>query len=71
MSNDFYKFCADTLLSELFHLYRENISSQFREKCISVINKILAVMPSEIAAEKIDPLALAQLVDQVLATGTG
>ena len=71
MDSQFFEFCASTLLKKLFFLYRENIGQQFREKCIGLIDKILAVMPAEIAREKIDPISLAQLINQVLATGSG
>ena len=55
-------FCANTLLSKLFYLYRENIGSTFREKCIGIIDKVLAILPGEVAQESIDPRALAELV---------
>lgn len=71
MSLDFFEFLASTLLPKLFYSYRENVGQQFREKCISIIDKVLAVLPDVVATEKIDPVSLAQLVNQILATGTG
>lgn len=71
MDSDFFEFCASSLLLKLFYLYRENIGHQFREKCISLIDKILAVLPNEVVQQRIDPVSLAQLCRQILATGTG
>lgn len=71
MSPDFFEFCASTLLHKLFILYGEIIGHSFREKCITIIDKILAVLPNEVAHAKIDPSSLAELVLQILASGTG
>ena len=70
MHVEFFEFLASTLLPKLFRLYKENVGQQFREKCISIIDKVLAVLPDAVATEKIDPTSLAQLVNQILATGT-
>ena len=67
----FYEFLASSLLPKLFFLYRVNVGQNFRERCISIIDKVLAALPDTIATEKIDPVSLAQLVNQILATGTG
>ena len=59
MSVEFFEFGASTLLPKLFRLYRENVGQQFREKCISIIDKVLAVLPDTVATEKINPVQLA------------
>lgn len=71
METNFFEFLAETLLPKLFFLYRINVGQTFRERCISIIDKALAALPDAIATEKIDPVSLAQLVNQILATGTG
>ena len=71
MNQEFFEFCASTLLRKMFILYNEIIGHTSREKCITIIDKILAVLPNEVAHEKIDPISLAELVLQILATGTG
>ena len=71
MAPQFFEFCASTLLLRMLRMYRENIGQQFREKCISIIHKILAVLPDSVVQERIDPISLAQLVLQILASGTG
>lgn len=59
MDNSFFEFLASTLLPKLFFLYRVNVGQSFRERCISIINKVLAVLPDAVATEKIDPVSLA------------
>lgn len=59
MDAQFFEFCSSLLLQKLFYLYRENIGHQFREKCISLIDKTLAVLPNEVVHERIDPVSLA------------
>lgn len=71
MNQEFFEFCASTLLKKIFTLYGEIIGHTSREKFITIIDKILAVLPNEVAHEKIDPISLAELVLQILATGTG
>ena len=71
LETNFFEFLAETLLPKLFFLYRINVGQTFRERCISIIDKALAALPDAIATEKIDPVSLAQLVNQILATGTG
>lgn len=55
MGEDFFEFCAVTLLSRLFSLFCDNMSKIFREKCICIIDKILAITPQAIVQLKIDP----------------
>jgi len=43
-------------------LYKEIIGQSFREKCISIIDKVLAVTPNEVVQNKINPNSLAELV---------
>jgi len=71
MNQEFFEFCASTLLKKLFILYGEIIGHTSREKCITIIDKILSVVPNEVAHNKIDPSSLAELVLQILASGTG
>ena len=59
MNAQFFDFCANTLLKKLFRMYRENISTYFRERCISLIDKILAVLPNDVVQDRIDPVSLA------------
>jgi len=56
MNVEFFEFCASTLLPKLFRLYRENVGQLFRENCISIIDKVLAVLPDAVATDKIDPV---------------
>jgi hypothetical protein len=59
MSATFFEFLASVLLPKLFFCFRENVGQQFREKCISIIDKVLAVLPDAVASDKIDPDSLA------------
>lgn len=56
MNVEFFEFGASTLLPKLFRLYRENVGQLFRENCISIIDKVLAVLPDAVATDKIDPV---------------
>lgn len=67
----FFEFCASTLLSKMLQLYRKNVGPQFRERCISIIDKVLAVLPNDVVHDRIDPYSLARLVLLVIQSGNG
>ena len=58
LAAEFHIFCASKILPKLFLLYRTNISLQFRVKCLSIIDKILFVLPNEIVHGQIEALPL-------------
>jgi hypothetical protein len=69
LMTEFHIFCASKILPKLFLLYRTNISLQFRVKCLSIIDKILFVLPNEIVHDQIEALPLSQFVLQIFSNG--
>ena len=67
-----FNFCATTLLPKLIGIYRKNVAPRFRDRCLSLVNRILAVLPDSLLCEHVDSVQLASIVMLVLTTsGTG
>lgn len=59
------------LLPKIFSVYKMNLQTTIRTRCLNLIDKILHVVKSELISTSIDPIQFAQFVEIIFLSGNG